>query len=208
MTYLRLFWEFLLTGLFAFGGGMATLPFIYKMSDATGWFSYGEIADIVAISECTPGPIGVNMATYAGFKTGNILFELPGGILGGIVATMGLIIPSIIVILIVSSLLDKYSENRFVKAAFYGLRPASCAMIACAGLRVAGVVLLKNAGTYDIPALFSSKTFGEIVSYFLGEFRFTALILGIVLFIAMKKIKVHPVFFLLVAAIAGIIFKM
>lgn len=81
-------------------------------------------------------------------------------------------------------------------------------MIACAGLRVAGVVLLKNAGTYDIPALFSSKTFGEIVSYFLGEFRFTALILGIVLFIAMKKIKVHPVFFLLVAAIAGIIFKM
>lgn len=69
MIYLRLFWEFFKTGLFSVGGGLATLPFIYDMSDRTGWFTYQQIADMVAVSESTPGPIGVNTATYVGYIT-------------------------------------------------------------------------------------------------------------------------------------------
>ena len=70
MLYLRLFWEFFKTGLFAIGGGMATIPFLYDISDATGWFSSNDLANMIAVSESTPGPIGVNMATYVGFVTG------------------------------------------------------------------------------------------------------------------------------------------
>ena len=82
MIYLRLFWEFFKTGLFAVGGGLATLPFIYDISDRTGWFTYQQIADMIAVSESTPGPIGVNTATYVGYIT--------GGLPGAIVATLGL----------------------------------------------------------------------------------------------------------------------
>ena len=93
MLYLRLFWEFFKTGLFAVGGGMATLPFLYSMSDATGWFTHAQLADMIAVSESTPGPIGVNMATYVGFST--------AGVPGAVVATLGLITPSVIIILII-----------------------------------------------------------------------------------------------------------
>ena len=89
MVYLRLFFEFFRAGLFAVGGGLATLPFLYEISDKTGWFTHQQLADMVAISESTPGPIGVNMATYVGFTT--------GGLLGSVVATLGLIAPAAII---------------------------------------------------------------------------------------------------------------
>ena len=123
MIYLRLFWEFFKTGLFSVGG-LATLPFIYDMSDRTGWFTYQQIADMVAVSESTPGPIGVNTATYVGYIT--------GGVPGALVATLGLVTPAVICILIIASCLKKFRENRFVDHAFYGLRPASAALIAAA----------------------------------------------------------------------------
>ena len=126
MIYLRLFWEFFKTGLFAVGGGLATLPFIYDMSDRTGWFTYQQIADMIAVSESTPGPIGVNTSTYVGYIT--------GGLPGSIIATLGLVTPAVIIILIIASCLKKFRENRFVDHAFYGLRPASTAMVAAAGL--------------------------------------------------------------------------
>ena len=116
-TYPELFLEFFKTGLFSVGGGLATLPFLYEISDRTGWFSHADIADMVAISESTPGAIGINMSTYAGYQT--------SGILGGITATVALALPSFIVILIVAGFLDKFKGNRYVEAAFYGLRPAS-----------------------------------------------------------------------------------
>ena len=93
MIYLRLFWEFFKTGLFAVGGGLATLPFIYDMSDRTGWFTYQQIADMVAVAESTPGPIGINMATYVGYTT--------GGVFGSLVATLGIVTPAIVIILII-----------------------------------------------------------------------------------------------------------
>ena len=125
MIYLRLFWEFFKTGLFSVGGGLATLPFIYDMSDRTGWFTYQQIADMVAVSESTPGPIGVNTATYVGYVT--------AGVPGSLIATLGLVTPAVICILIIASCLKKFRENRFVDHAFYGLRPASAGLIAAAG---------------------------------------------------------------------------
>ena len=106
MIYLLLFWEFFQTGLFAVGGGLATLPFLYSIYDRYGWFTHAQIADMLAVSESTPGPIGVNMATYCGMTV--------AGVPGALVATLGLILPSILIILLVASLLTRFRENRFV----------------------------------------------------------------------------------------------
>ena len=128
MIYLRLFLEFFKVGLFAVGGGMATFPFLEDLAVKTGWYTPLQLADMIAISESTPGPIGVNMATYVGFVS--------GGVLGSIIATLGLITPSVIVILIVAAFLKSFRDNKYVNAAFYGLRPASTAMVASAGITV------------------------------------------------------------------------
>ena len=111
MIYLRLFYEFFKVGLFSVGGGLATLPFLYDISDTTGWFTHGQLADMLAISESTPGPIGINMATYVGFTT--------GGIPGAVIATVGIITPSIIVILLIAKFLQAFRDNKYVKGAFY-----------------------------------------------------------------------------------------
>ncbi|MDD6252157.1 MAG: chromate transporter, partial [Oscillospiraceae bacterium] len=101
MLYLQLFWEFFKTGLFAIGGGMATIPFLYDMSDKTGWFTHSDLSNMIAVGESTPGPIGINMATYVGYITGMNEFGIPGALLGALVATIGLITPSLIIILII-----------------------------------------------------------------------------------------------------------
>ena len=137
MIYLRLFYEFFKTGLFAVGGGMATIPFLYNMADATGWFTRMDVDNMIAVGESTPGPIGVNMATYVGYLTGMSEGGLPFALLGAVVATLGLITPSIIVILIIASFLKSFRNNRYVESTFYGLRPASTGLIAAAGLSVA-----------------------------------------------------------------------
>ena len=103
MIYLQLFWNFFKTGLFSVGGGLATLPFLYEMSNNTHWFTHADIADMIAISECTPGAIGINMSTYAGYMT--------GGLFGGIFATIGLACPSVIIILLISRFLEKFRTN-------------------------------------------------------------------------------------------------
>ena len=124
MILIQLFYEFFKAGLFAVGGGLATLPFLQDISAKTGWFTLDQLADMIAISECTPGPIGVNMATYVGFST--------AGVPGALAATLGLIAPSIIVILIIAGFLKRFQDNRYVQAAFYGLRPASTGLIGAA----------------------------------------------------------------------------
>ena len=186
MILLRLFAEFAKTGLFSIGGGLATLPFLYEMSTNTGWFSHADVADMIAISESTPGAIGINMSTYAGFKT--------AGIPGGILATFGLALPSIIIILIIAKFLEKFRTNRLVEGAFYGLRPASIAMITVAGLNVAKVSLI------NLAAWEASHHIGDL-------FVWKAIVLGVVLFIAQKKLKWHPVIFIAISAVVGIVFK-
>ena len=188
--YLRLFWEFFKTGLFAVGGGMATLPFMYDISDKTGWFTHSMLADMVAVSESTPGPIGVNMATYVGFVT--------GGIPGAIIATVGLVTPSVIVILLIARVLKAFRENQYVDAGFYGLRPCSVGLIAAAGVLVVKL------------ALFNTELYAS-TGALLDLFNFKALILAAVLLVAtrcIKKLKgLHPIVFILASAVIGIVFS-
>lgn len=188
--YLRLFWEFFKTGLFAVGGGLATLPFMYDISDKTGWFTHSMLADMVAVSESTPGPIGVNMATYVGFVT--------GGIPGAVVATVGLVTPSVILILLIARVLKAFRENQYVDAGFYGLRPCSVGLIAAAG-----VLVIKLA-------LFNTELYAS-TGALLDLFNFKALILAAVLLAAtrcIKKLKgLHPIVFILASAVIGIVFS-
>ena len=190
MIYLRLFWEFFKTGLFAIGGGMATVPFLYAMSDKTGWFTHAQLADMIAVGESTPGPIGVNMATYVGFTT--------SGILGGVIATVGLVAPSVIIILIIAKVLQQFRQNKYVDAAFYGLRPCSVGLIAAAGVLVVKIALLD----FDLYA----KT-GSLADVF----RWKCIALAAVLFVLTNYVpklkKVHPIFFILASAAVGVAFS-
>ena len=189
MLYLRLFYEFFKTGLFSVGGGLATLPFLYAMSDSTGWFTHAQLADMIAVSESTPGPIGVNMATYVGFTV--------GGIPGSVVSTVGLVTPSVIVILLIAKALQAFRQNRYVDAAFYGLRPCSVGLIAAAGVLVIKIALL-NVDAY--------KLSGSIAELFNYKARALAAVL-LVLTRYVKKVKdLHPIFFILASAAAGVAF--
>ena len=160
MIYLQLFWEFFKTGLFAVGGGMATIPFLYDLSDKTGWFTHTDLANMIAVGESTPGPIGVNMATYVGFVTGMKDAGIPTAILGAVTATLGLITPCVIIILIVAAILKSFRNNKYVNSAFYGLRPASTGLIAAAGFSVVA------------STLFFSDVWG--MGNFLGAFNWKA----------------------------------
>ena len=191
MTYLLLFYEFFKTGLFAVGGGLATLPFLYDMAARhPEWFTTSQLADMVAVSESTPGPLGVNMATYVGFVT--------GGVPGAVIATVGLVTPSVIVILLIARVLKAFRENQYVDAGFYGLRPCSIGLIAAAGVLVIKLALFNTelyASTGAIADLFNVK----------------ALILAAVLLAAtrcIKKLKgLHPIVFILASAAIGIVFS-
>lgn len=193
MIFLKLFWAFFKTGLFAVGGGMATIPFLYEISDSTGWFTHNDLANMIAVSESTPGPIGVNMATYVGFITGSEVAGIPTAILGAVVATLGLIMPAIIIILIIALFLKNFKDNKYLNSAFYGLRPASTGLIAAAGLSVAVTNFLPEGFT-------------------LAGFNWKGVILAVILWIFTNKVKkvkdLHPIVFILVSAVAGVIFSM
>ena len=188
MIYLRLFWEFFKTGLFAVGGGMATIPFLSAMADSTGWFTQQQLADMIAVGESTPGPIGVNMATYVGFRT--------AGVPGALIATIGLIAPSVIVILIVSRVLEKFRSNKYVDAAFYGLRPCSIGLIAAAGALVVQIALLK------VEEFKASGVLGDLFD--LKAIALAAVLIVLTRFVKPTK-KLHPVFFIIGSAIAGVV---
>ena len=191
MIYLRLFWEFFKVGLFSVGGGLATLPFLYSLGAKTGWFSTADVANMLAVSESTPGPIGVNMATYAGFDC--------GGVLGGVVATLGLVTPSVIVIVLIAMALQAFRTNKYVDAAFYTLHPASTGLIAAAGWSVFALVLV-NLDAYR-------------ASYRLADLlQWKNLILFAVIWVLTNLVKplkkLHPVVFLALAAVVGIVFRL
>ena len=126
MIYITLFLEFFKIGLFAVGGGMVAIPFLYELTNKYDWFTKEVLGDMIAISESTPGPVGVNMATYAGINA--------SGVLGGIIATLGLVFPSVVIIILVSKILEKFKSNKYVANAFSGIRPGTTGMIASAGI--------------------------------------------------------------------------
>lgn len=195
MMYLQMFWEFFKTGLFAIGGGMATIPFLYEMSEKTGWFTGDQLANMIAVGESTPGPIGVNMATYVGFLNGMQNHGIAGAILGAVVTTVGLITPSVIVILVIAALLKGFRDNRYVQNAFYGLRPASTGLITAAGIQVVLTNLVDLSG-------------GIVLS----GINWKGLILGVGLWLLSNRVKatkkLHPIAFIGMAAVAGIVFQM
>lgn len=192
MVLLRLFFEFAKTGLFAVGGGLATIPFLQDLGARTGWFTNSELTTMIAVSESTPGPMGVNMATYVGFKIAGV-HHIPG-VIGAAVATLGLIFPSIVIILIIAGFLQRFRQSKAVEAVFYGLRPASTALIASAGLTVAAAVLVTVGG-------------GAVHTL---AIHWPALILAAAVFIAMRYTplkKLHPIVFIGASALLGAVLQ-
>ena len=185
----QLFLEFFKTGLFAVGGGMATLPFLYDMAERTGWFTAAQIADMLAVSESTPGPIGVNMATYVGYTS--------AGVPGAVVASLGLVTPSLIVIMIVAAFLKSFRDSKYVNAAFYGLRPASTAMVASAGITVALATFVTGSVT--------------AVSDLVTAIDWKGVVLAAVLLVLTRWVKatkkLHPIVFIAASAVVGIVLK-
>lgn len=172
MIYLSLFYEFFKIGLFAIGGGAATIPFLFDLSKKQGWFSFEELTNMIAVAESTPGPIGVNMATFAGFQT--------AGIFGALVATIGLVTPSVIIIILVSRLLKCYSQNRLVQTSLSSIRPAVLALIILALTSIAKISLVNYLS--------------------LGVF--------IMLTLLMLKYKKSPILYIILSAAVGIVLKL
>ena len=191
LLYGEMFIRFFLVGLFAIGGGLATLPFLVDMGEATGWFTQLDISNMVAISESTPGPLGINMATYIGFQISSDYGAL-AGVLGAIIAPLGVVTPSVIIILIVSKILDRFKDSKYVQYAFYGLRAASFGLIASALLSVARIAFLGAEGAFSFESI-----------------NWLCILLSVIIFtVTMKFKKVHPIMLIVFAAVMGIIFKM
>ena len=187
MIYLQLFYEFFKTGLFAIGGGLATLPFLYDIARDYSWFDESTLADMLAVSQSTPGPIGINMATYAGFNA--------AGVVGSIIATIALVMPSFIIIIIIARFLNKFRESKKIEAIFYGIRPAVTGLIAVAWFEIINISILTLSKFIE-------------TNNILNLFDYKALILFIVVFFISRNSNKHPIIFLLIGAFAGILFKL
>lgn len=182
MTLFWLMYEFFVAGLFAVGGGLTTLPFLFAMTEKYDWFSKQELVDMIAVSESTPGAIGVNMATYAGISA--------SGFVGGILATMALIFPSMVIFFLILPILDSYRENLRVQSVFYGLRSVSAGLITASGLNIILLSLFR----------------GELQ---LQNLRWINLLLFALFFsIHIKFKKLSPILIILMGLIAGVLFKL
>ena len=182
MIYIRLFYEFFIIGILIFGGGLASIPFLQQLGERTQWFTPDQLATIIALGETTPGPMGINMATFTGYTV--------AGVAGGIIATAGLLMPSVTLALIVARLLVKFRTSAIVNGAFYSLRPASVALIAFAGLTV--LLISISPTDADPDRLINIR----------------AAIFAVILFPLTLIFRVHPMIFLAASAIVGIVFRL
>lgn len=197
-TFALLVFEFFKTGLFAIGGGLATVPFLREIAAKYTWFTLDMLSDMIAVSESTPGAIGINMATYAGFSAGFGESGIAAGILGGIIATLSLAAPSIIIILMLSGAYQRFKSNPLVANAFYAIRPAVTGMIAAVAVTLIEAALLNGGFTF---------AWSELA----GRVNIKAVILFAVLAAAMniKPLKkLHPIAFIVFAGICGAVFSM
>lgn len=191
MLYLTLIYEFFKIGLFAAGGGLATLPFLNALADKYDWLTSDMISQMVALSESTPGPLGINMATYAGYMAGYNTFGSPVlGVTTALTATASLVAPSFIIIMIVAKMLDKYKNSSIVNDAFSTLRPAVAGLIAAAAWSVIGTTLFN----------FTAAAFGE--AFLLPEIILFAVLMVLTNLKPLKKL--HPLVWIGFAAAAGI----
>ena len=183
MIYFYLFLEFFKTGLFAIGGGMATIPFLYEIASKYDWFTTSNLVDMIAISESTPGPVGINMATFAGFMS--------GGVLGSLTATFALVLPADIIIICIAGMLDKFQSNRYVQNAFAGLRPTVVGLLTVASIAIFRVTFFTEEG----------KTFMEWIHAI--DIRAVVIFAG--LFFGIMKFKKHPVIYIAIGAVLGVV---
>jgi chromate transporter len=206
MNLLWLFLEFFKIGICAFGGGLATIPFLEELSQTRGWFTLDQLADMIAISESTPGAIGINMSTHVGYIVGTTSFggNFFMGLVGGIVATLGFVTPSIIVILIICQFLKKFSESKVVKWAFYGLRAASFGLICNAAYSILKISII-NIDSFD--KVSKENFWPSLGDAMLNFFDYKCLILAGIMAFLIFKFKKHPIIYIVIAAIIGIIFK-
>lgn len=189
MIYLELFLTFFFIGLFTFGGGYAMLPLIQQEVARHGWLSAEQMVDFVAVSESTPGPFAVNIATYVGLQTGGGNANILGGFLGALCATLGVVLPSFIIILIVARIYDAFKESKIVKGCMMGLKPAVIGLIASAIVSMANTVLF--AGNFNV------AVFGEL------QFYLSILIFAVMTLLSFKK--VHPILIVCLSAASGIV---
>ncbi|MCR5308517.1 MAG: chromate transporter [Bacilli bacterium] len=185
MIYLQLFYTFFLIGLFTFGGGYAMIPMINEQVVSNGWMSTSELQNFIAISEMTPGPFAINIATFVGSQT--------GGVLGSICATLGVVLPSLIIIIIVAFVLNKFLKNKFVQGALFGVRPIVLALI----LSTAIVFLFKAIIPYENKAIneFNWKAFG----------LFACLSLFMIIYKKTNKKALNPILLLLLSGFLGLL---
>ena len=179
MIFWTLFFEFFKIGLFAVGGGLATIPYLFDLTNRFDWFSTQDLVSMIALSESTPGPLGVNMATFAGFQA--------AGVFGGLFATLGLILPALFVIIAISKFLNKFKESFVVKSVFYGLRPAVSVMILVFIFNVCKVIVDL---TPNLRSLFLSG------------------ILFLCYLVLILRYKWHPIFFVLLGAFMGVLLEL
>lgn len=186
-VYIELFSEFFRTGLFAVGGGMATLPFLKDMASRHDWFTLPELTDMIAVAESTPGPIGVNMATYAGYHA--------GGFIGSFIATFALVLPSFIIMLLLSRVLERFHENRFAVSVLSVLRPASVGLVASAVLSVMSSILIDSQALSDV---------GLAAAVSLP----TLLLFGVLFLLCLRKKDIHPLVLISLGAAVGLLFTL
>ena len=169
MIFLQLFLEFFKIGLLSFGGGYATLPFLYHISEVYNWYSLNELTQMVAVASITPGPVGINVATYAGLKS--------AGVLGSALATTAEMLPSLFLVIIVSKLLKKFSDNFYVKSIIETLKPVSCALLTSVAIG------LLRPEIKDIKAM---------------------ILLGVLILLSWKS-KRDPLYYILISAVVGVL---
>jgi len=187
MIYFILFYQFFKIGLFSFGGAYATIPFLYDLSNRFGWFSHEDIVNMLAISQSIPGPIGINLASFSGFQA--------AGLIGGIIAPIGLITPAIIMISFISKFLNKFCDNPTVNAILWGLRPAACAMIAYA------MFIIMKVALFNLPKFHLTGQIQDI-------FKVPAIVILIILVIVDKKCPLHPAWKIILAGTLGILIQL
>lgn len=180
---LTIYLEFFKIGLFAVGGGLATIPFLEELIEKYHWITHEDLINIIAVAESTPGAVGVNAATFMGYST--------AGTFGGIVAVLGLITPSIIIIVIIAQIFNKFKSNSYVKAAFYGIRPVAAGIIGAAGISVA----MTAFGINDLISGVSSDYLSVALK----------ILLGLLFFFGIEKFKKHAVIYIALGAIIGIL---
>lgn len=190
MIYLKLLLTFFKIGLFSFGGGYAMIPMIEREIEGNGWLTATEFFDIVAIAEMTPGPIAVNSATFVGYKT--------AGFFGGLAATFGVAMPSLILILIISKYFFKFQKHPLNGAIFYGIRPVIAGLIATAAIFVSETAIFKGK--------LSAELFSQLFREPLKVLNVGSIFIFLVSLFLLIKTKIHPMLVIALSGVLGILF--